>query len=311
MPHKYKSLLWEESTFNPVSVYQPIREQIGLSLRHIEKNLWLIDTLNALNKFFSAKLFLKGGTCVQSYLPLNMQRFSDDLDFNIGIHDPELLKNMIGDINTKLKEFKKADDIYGKFIFRSTDTKIGYTTFYRIVPTKLGLKLHLKEMREIIPGETIKVQINFKHEIPAFKSIEKEYCSFIYLSPDLKEKVKFTHLSPEDLIADKILATAKYEEIGFGRERFKDVFDIGMLLKYHDVDFNMVYRKLEYISDKSNIQVERLIEASINNQKKMKNKLVLSLAGFNALLCRNVRFNEDSWLNFCDKSIEKIKSLLK
>jgi len=50
----------------------PIRERIGLSLRHIEKNLWLIDTLNVLNKFFAGKLFLKGGTSVQSYLPLNM-----------------------------------------------------------------------------------------------------------------------------------------------------------------------------------------------------------------------------------------------
>ncbi len=71
MQHK-QSLLWGELVFNPQGVYMPIRERIGLSLRHIEKNLWLIDTLNVLNKFFAGKLFLKGGTSVQSYLPLNM-----------------------------------------------------------------------------------------------------------------------------------------------------------------------------------------------------------------------------------------------
>ena len=311
MSHKYKSSLWKESTFNPVGTYMPIREKIGLSLRHIEKNLWLIDTLKVLNEFFNRKLFLKGGTCVQSYLPPNMQRFSDDLDFNTEVRSPQVLKEIINEVNIKLKESGKINGVYGKFIFRSIDTKIDYATFYRIVPTKLGLKLRLKELKKIIQGEVIKVQINFKHEIPAFKSIEKEYCSFIYLNPDLKEKVIFTHLSVEDLVADKILATAVHEEIVFGRERFKDVFDIGMLLEYCDIDFNLINKKLEYISDESGIQVNRLIDASLNNQEKMKNKLVPSLVGVNALLCRDVRFDEDTWLNFCDKIIEKFKLIQK
>ncbi len=210
-------------------------------------------------------------------------------------------------MNVKLKESGKIDELYGKFIFRSIDTRVGYVTFYRIIPTKPGLKLRLKELEQRIPGEVIKVQINFKHEIPAFKSIDKEYCSFIYLNPDLKEKVTFTHLSHEDLIADKILATAKHGKIAFGRERFKDVFDIGMLLEYCDINFNLINKKLEYISGESGTPLEQLVEASLNNIAKMKNKLVSLLAGFNALLCRNARFNEDSWLNFYDKSMEKFK----
>ena len=81
-----------------------------------------------------------------------------------------------------------------------------------------------------IQAKSVRVQINYKHcWLPAIEIVKKVPRFFIMDHQRPKIKFKRNHSSAEDLIVDKILATSMIGS--FGRERFKDVYDLGMLSK--------------------------------------------------------------------------------
>ena len=71
-----------------------------------EIQIWVYDTLHVLKKFSNLDLFFKGGTCVQSLLPVEVQRFSVDLDFNIETEyrTQEFVLSSFHRLNDKLKD---------------------------------------------------------------------------------------------------------------------------------------------------------------------------------------------------------------
>ena len=66
------SLFWGEEVFNGAKMRDYSKGE-GVNPRDFEKQIWEYDTLNILKEFSDLDLFFKGGTCVQSLLPLNYE----------------------------------------------------------------------------------------------------------------------------------------------------------------------------------------------------------------------------------------------
>jgi len=142
------------------------------------------------------ELYLKAGTCAQFYFPIINQRFSADLDFNAN---------------------------YGTFYFDYKDAQSGTITFTRIVPTKLNLKQTLRVLSNAkIRAQIVKIQINIKHhQMPACKVIKQSIKTYLESQIRPKKVLEFLCLSPSDIFADKLLASAKSDKLELGRVAFK------------------------------------------------------------------------------------------
>lgn len=150
------SLFWSEEVFNGVKIRDYSKRE-GVNPKDFEKQIWEYDTLNILKEFSDLDLFFKDGTCVQSLLPFDYQRFSIDLDFNIEIKDrtKEFILSKFRELNerlekedlstpaseTKYKKRSSEDLVYGKFYPRDYDEISGTLTFIRIFMTKIGSRI--------------------------------------------------------------------------------------------------------------------------------------------------------------------------
>jgi len=85
---KYMAL-WGDSKNPPLDLLKNLSQKTRFALHQIEMTLWLVDTLATISttKMNGLKLYLKGGTCVQHYLPAAKQRFSQDLDLAVVSYD--------------------------------------------------------------------------------------------------------------------------------------------------------------------------------------------------------------------------------
>ena len=183
------SLFWSEEVFNGAKIREYAKRE-GVNPLHFEIQIWEYDTLNILREFSDLDLFFKGGTCVQSLLPFDYQRFSIDLDFNIEIKDrtKEFILSKFGELNERLEKedlstpasvtkYKKksSDDLaYGNFYPCDYDEISGTLTFIRIFMTKIRSRImkfvYMDDLRQkkYLRGvfNHILVQVNIKHQPP-------------------------------------------------------------------------------------------------------------------------------------------------
>lgn len=167
---------------------------------------------------FSEKVYFKGGTCIR--LMYGGSRFSEDLDFTVGINEEDFEKE-IG------RFFKRMSNIY-PVQFKKKESVSGRTYLATIKTDFLKQKVY------------IKLDFSFREEIlqPVQKIVEKNEYPIIFKS--------FVNcLSLDEIFAEKIRAF-------LSREKYRDVYDLWVLLelgaKYRKklVDSKLAYYDFEY-----------------------------------------------------------------
>jgi predicted nucleotidyltransferase component of viral defense system len=280
------SLFWSEEVFNGAKIREYAKRE-GVNPIHFEIQIWEYDTLNILKEFSDLDLFFKGGTCVQSLLPFDYQRFSIDLDFNIETkyRTNAFILSKFSELNEKLKEedllipasetkYKERSSenlIYGKFYSLYSDEFSGTVTFARVLMTKVvsrSMKLFYKDNlinRELLEGvfNHILVQVNIKHQPPALKWGFGNIRLKIHNYDEYKKELQFKCVSLGDLFADKLIAFRN-------RKEFKDLYDLGMMVKIiKDLDIETCKQKINQIfGDTAMIQdVVKAIAFSLKNKE--------------------------------------------
>ena len=280
------SLFWSEEVFNGAKIRDYSKGE-GVNPKDFEKQIWEYDTLFVLKEFSDLDLFFKGGTCVQSLLLLNFQRFSIDLDFNIETkyRTNEFILSKFRELNKKLEEknllipasdtkYKKRsseDLVYGKFYPRYSDEISGTVTFARVFMSKVesrNMELVYRDdlvKKKILSGvfNHILVQVNIKHQPPALKWGLEDIKLRIHKYPEYEKELQFKCVSLGDLFADKLIAFRN-------RKEFKDLYDLGMMVKTNkDLDIETSKQKINQIfGDTAMIQdVVKAIEFSLKNKE--------------------------------------------
>ncbi|MEA3557949.1 MAG: nucleotidyl transferase AbiEii/AbiGii toxin family protein, partial [Candidatus Thermoplasmatota archaeon] len=241
--------------------FREIQKETGIPARSAEIMFWHYDTLSLFSDVDS--FVFKGGTCVQSWLPYGLQRASVDLDFNSKAGNPNSIRDIIEDVNVRSRNEDRVAKIrgieFGTMEFKFIDDQTGTMTFIRRMPSRFNEMIRAGE--NTIQGIEQRIQINFKNSwLPAIKpmKMEPDFLVLGYEKPQFRFET--IHSSIEDLIADKILATCNVH--GFGRERFKDVYDLGMILDLERVN-ELVMEKLSLIARQKGVDPSNFIEGSV------------------------------------------------
>ncbi len=288
-----------------------LQRDFGVSAYLIEMVFWHLDTLHQLSRIKDFLVF-KGGTCVQSYLPEKFQRASNDLDFNTTINNPNALMEKMAELNEHLEENNNAlslqiDDTlvpYGHFEFEFNDARSGTLSFKRRMPSRLG-EYELVKGNEVL-AKSLKVQINYKHAwLPAMKILNKHVDFFINKTVTSKIHVKFPHESVEDLISDKIIATSNIGQ--FGRERFKDIYDL-MLLSRQDFDGRLIIDKIRRIVSKTNLDAENVLKGAVNTISTFAGRYQ-DAQGFASMVCYGGKELIKNWEVECESLADRILEL--
>ena len=267
---------------------------------------WHYDTLSILKD--NEWLVFKGGTCVQSWIPSGMQRASVDLDLNSSVANPNAVRDKISKINEITRREERAVKVhgieFGSIEYRSIDESSGTLNFSRRMPSRFGEMLKVGNQR--VQGMDQRIQIHYKNAwLPAISTIRKEP-SFLILDHEAPlETCEVIHSSKEDLIADKILATSNVH--GFGRERFKDVYDLGVLLDI-DNETTLVLGKLDKIGAKKKVDPSSLINGSIETISNFSERSV-EARGFSSMVGSDGKDRINDWEGFCFTIIESLKEI--
>lgn len=289
-------------------VFREIQKKMGVPARSIEIIFWQMDILEMLSD--SNWLIFKGGTCIQSYLPYDLQRASVDLDFNSKQQNPNSILQEIDMINEKLKRTGRTviieDVVFGNMVFIYNDTRSGTLNFVRRMPSKFG-EFEITPDGGKVQSKNVRIQINYRHSwLPCIRSVKKEFNPFIlrYQKPDTT--VEVCHSSPEDILVDKILATSN---IGpFGRERYKDVYDL-LMLSDLEMDDGLVMEKLKLISKDAGLTTRSVLQASIETISRFESNSLKS-RGFSTMVCSGGRRKIDDWAVSCARVIGRIETLI-
>jgi predicted nucleotidyltransferase component of viral defense system len=283
-------------------VFRKLQVKNGIPAYLVETMFWHMEILRRLQPL-SEFLVFKGGTCVQSYIDPALQRASNDLDFNTTIQNPNALMQKMEDLNSQLETQEIAIEIqgipYGFFEFESSDKASGTLNYRHRMPSRFGEYEHVAGSD--VQAKSIRAQINFKHAwLPAIKKVVKPVEFFIADEASPGEAVVFPHESIEDLIADKIMATEEHT----GRERFKDIYDLIVLL---DLDFDkaLINEKLALIAKKIGRDAKELLRSSANTVMAFGDR-ASEAQGFASMVCRGGKALIKDWEIGCERLAEKI-----
>lgn len=260
-----------------------------------------LDTLAALGAH--APLVWKGGTAIQTLLPAQVQRVSTDLDFNATIGNVEAIRDAIVSCNERLESnghIVQVDDVpYGRFF--EADHRPWHKTieFRRILPTLFSETVDLRpnalggsdETHVRAPGRLERVQINYNHaDLPALRPERVEATFFTQPRFSPRQQVMAVRASIHDLTSDKVLATTRHD--GFGRERFKDVYDLVTLRGTGSVDLGMVSEKLGRIVGRDRLKA--IVDGS-RQTLDMLSEESAAAHGFRAMVCIQGKNLIDDW----------------
>lgn len=188
----------------------------GFTLGQCEKNYFHNLILFGISRLFPDKLVFKGGTCLM--LAYNLDRFSEDLDFNLIEEFDE--KILIDKLTKFVEHFGYDIDIYF-----NTQTKSSLSYIIRI---EGPLYVNTSQSKCRIELDISKRDDLVKKSIP--KKIMHQYNEFpVYIS---------NVLSLEEIFAEKIRAIMT-------RNKSRDVYDLHYLvLKGVSFDISLVNYKL-------------------------------------------------------------------
>lgn len=287
--------------------FRKLQAEYGIPAHLVETLFWHLEVLHRLIPI-SEFLVFKGGTCVQSCIAPMFQRASNDLDFNTTVENPNAMMQKIEELNATLKAQKTAIEVqgvwYGIFELESNDPVSGTLNYRHRMPSRFG------EWERVagrdVQAKSIRVQINYKHSwLPAIKIVVKPVEFFIVTDVAPVEAVVFPHASVEDLIVDKLLATNEHT----GRERFKDVYDLLVLLELGH-DKALIGKKLSLIAEKAGRDAKELARSSASTVMSFGERSE-EARGFASMVARGGKeLFAGNWEMSCEKTAEKILQLL-
>ncbi|MDO8728167.1 MAG: nucleotidyl transferase AbiEii/AbiGii toxin family protein [Candidatus Methanoperedens sp.] len=286
-------------------VFRKLQIKYGIPAYLIETLFWHLEILNRLLPM-SEFLMFKGGTCVQSYIDPMFQRASNDLDFNTTIENPNALMQKIEDMNKLLKDNRIYIEVqgvqYGIFEYESNDAASGTLNYRHRMPSRFGE--YERVSGKDVQAKSIRVQMNYKHSwLPAIKKVMKPVDFFITEVAPVNEVI-FPHESIEDLIVDKLLATNEHT----GRERFKDVYDLMILLDLV-YDKTLINNKLALIGVRSKRDAVELIRSSAATVMTFGERAD-EARGFASMVARGGKEIIREWEIGCEKTAMKILRLV-
>ncbi|MEM4308560.1 MAG: nucleotidyl transferase AbiEii/AbiGii toxin family protein [Thermoplasmata archaeon] len=297
---------WRRDQIN-TTVFSMLQSKYGVPARMVETAFWHVDTLDVLREL--RWLVFKGGTCIQSYIDPYLQRVSVDLDFNSKIEHPNAVQESVEGLNAMLKENGRAICIkgvwFGTIEFVQKDERTGTLTFRRRMPSRFG---EIETAGDVdIQSKSLRIQINYKHAwLPALETNYRLVRLFVQNMEKTVQPVKIHHESVEDLFADKILAVSN---IGpFGRERFKDVYDL-IVLSYLEIRKERVLEKLGSIGEKSNLSAEEILRGARNTVLSF-SEHAEEASGFSAIVCKEGKKIVERWEDECRRLGEIVKRWL-
>ncbi len=284
--------------------FKKLQVKYGIPAYLIETLFWHLEILYRMQPVSEFLLF-KGGTCVQSYIDPMFQRASNDLDFNTIIENPNALMQKIEELNKQLKDRKIAINVqgvqYGIFEFESVDEVSGTLNYRHRMPSRFGE--YERVSGRDVQAKSIKVQVNYKHSwLPAIKKVIKPV-EFLITEVVPLNAVIFPHESIEDLIADKLLATNEHT----GRERFKDAYDLMVLLELNH-DRILINNKLALIAGRTKSDVGKLIKSSASTVMAFGERSG-EARGFASMVARGGKELIRDWEIGCERTAEKIMKL--
>lgn len=290
--------------------FREIQAASGVPARLVETVFWLEDTLDVLQD--DEHLFLKGGTAVQCFIPSAEQRASVDLDMNTDVSNPTALKDHILKKNKKLASTGRTchvrDIEFGGLHFDFYDDHTGTMSFRRRMPSRFG-EFEIFDGKRIM-SKSIRVQINTKnHWMPAMESVLKGPDFFINDHEKPGTEIQVRMESPADLFADKILATCNVG--GFGRERFKDIYDL-LVMRDSILSDNeeKVVRKLELVTKRNKLELSSVLKGSARTVSSFSNRLE-EVKGFASMVCNGGKERLKEWESECESLADTIISLSK
>lgn len=281
-------------------VLEAFAADMGVHARDAYVSLLHLDTLDALGP--DAPVVWKGGTAVQSLLSPGVQRISTDLDFNSTTGIPEALREAVADCNDRLDRRDATVTVqgvpFGRFYEARHRPDHGTLEFRRVLPTPFDEQVELAagslpgvDGALRVQGRLSRVQINYRHHrLPALQSRTTEVAFFTQprFLPD--HAVQATRASSSDLVADKILATTRHD--GFGRERFKDIYDLIALRHLGGIDLDSVQEKLARIAGED--RVATYVDGTLETLARLGVESAAA-QGFRNMVCNDGKTWIDAW----------------
>lgn len=221
-------------------------EDSNFAPHQCEMMMWLLDTLYCIERFppEGFKVYLKGGTCVQHYLPNVKQRFSIDLDFSTCFeHSVEVNERLL---------------IVRRYLHRLNDQLLregwranhGMMKIPEIQPGFSAICLSARLFEPIKCPRTSSRVLNIHNA--AFVKTEFFLCDTEPEYTDQKLSLVSTEYAVRDvifnlasrtrLLADKIIALSGQ---GYGaRDQNKDILDLKSLCELDGLDLDVTHRMI-------------------------------------------------------------------
>ena len=288
--------------------FRDIQVASGVPARLVETVFWLEDTLGILKDH--DHLIMKGGTCVQCYIPYSQQRASVDIDMNTDIQNPLALKEYLLAINEGIAYEDRSCSIqdieFGTLNYEFHDEYSGTISFTRRMPSRFG-EFEIVGNRRVM-SKTIRIQVNYKnHWMPAMETLHRYPDFFIHEYERPNTKIIVPMESPGDLFADKILTVCNVG--GFGRERFKDVYDlIAMRHLFQGRVRQVTSEKLRLIATRSGIEVTAIIDGAVETVSSFSNR-AQEAKGFASMVCREGKERIKRWELECEELADTIAAM--
>jgi len=296
--------VWDRRSLSQ-DVFRGLQAKYGVPAYLAESLFWhleILDRLRPLQEF----LVFKGGTCVQSYLSPMLQRASNDLDFNSTVENRNAIEGSVDELNRRLFSDGRSVVIrgvpFGRFELESEDRRTGTLNFRHRMPSRFGEVERVG--KDDIGAKPIRVQINLKHAwLPAIKTVRRPVSFFVCEEVRPKHRVLFPHASVEDLVADKVLATRQRS----GRERFKDVYDLMVLLGLRP-DPAIILEKLRRVAETAGGTAGEYLGSSATTVAAFGERSA-EARGFAAMACRGGKELVAEWEMRCLETARELREM--
>jgi hypothetical protein len=208
--------------------------------------MWLLDTLDSIDKFPPTKfaIYLKGGTCVQHYLPLERQRFSMDLDFSANFVEnyeiprkAAMVKEYLNSLNGRLSSDGWTTD-HGTLRIPEKPTEFSFISFCGRIFQPIKCPKSVNKVLNIEGAAYIKTEFFLHDRDPEYK---RQKLSLVFANY-ATTGVSFNLASKTRLLADKIIALSGE---GYGaREENKDIIDLKELSALQGIELTSVRKMI-------------------------------------------------------------------
>lgn len=288
-------------------IVERISEEQEFDPGQAERMVWILDTLDEIYKVTPKNfdVFLKGGTCVQNYLSPDVERFSKDIDLALAARkDFDEVKSYVKKLNSHLKE-KGYKNYCGILESRPSKPQGDVICFDRFFEAEYAearyFGLHNRK------GAWVTVEFHVEEITPSFEESKLSLLPAQYGGLN----IQFNCATRGKLISDKIIAAM--DPYYDSREEAKDVLDLNAM--FNDNKFKQYISEAKSLTKKyaseTKSKHKRIVKRSIRTIEELGDGMTDERLAthVNAILPKNSRFGGlDAWVDFCDKTVNSLKT---